>query len=587
MIHKFSLVSLSILALANIIVLVITWGQLAYFGLQDYRSPIRGVNLSSQETMPAHTSKLVIVLISGLGYESAEEIELPTLEQLKQAGASRQIESKHPTYSQTAWGTIVTGATAEINDAPPIDKPVSTLHAIQTDTIFNRASATGLRTALLGSRIWHGLIPPAQVDYPFFIDGLDAEADETIIEAALPIIEHDDIELILVQFSQLESAALSDGLTSEAYLEAARRIDTYLAQISQAMDLSSSVLMIISDHGHLENGGYGGTEPEISYQPLVMVGQNIVPGEYSDARQLDIAPTVTTLLGLAPPTAAQGRILFELLRFSNEDRALAQLRLAQQRVELVETYVSIVNETYTPVSTVLINDLERAEAIFAEQNINGTYELASLVQKQADTEIELARNNRLGQEQLMRLIGIIMLVIVWTTLMWRFRGPYTSIIIIAAIITVALYHGLYQLQGYSYSISSFPNLAELPLGIARRTTVSMLIGGGILMILLLLSDEGDWITLLGIGYGFGLLVTFIFALPLFWAFWQNGTAPVWFLPEALPAFWQVSGTFEVMVVAIIGFLLPWPIMSLNVFVSLVRRRLYETGSKTTIPGLRF
>jgi hypothetical protein len=103
----------------------------------------------------------------------------------------------------------------------------------------------------------------------------------------------------------------------------------------------------------------------------------------------------------------------------------------------------------------------------------------------------------------------------------------------------------------------------------------------------MLTKEDNWLTLLGTGYGYGMLVTFIFSLPLFWAFWQNGFVITWHLPEVVPAFWQITVLFEVLAAAILALLLPWPIMMLNLFVSLIRHYLSDARSQKSdaLPGL--
>jgi hypothetical protein len=151
-----------------------------------------------------------------------------------------------------------------------------------------------------------------------------------------------------------------------------------------------------------------------------------------------------------------------------------------------------------------------------------------------------------------------------------------------------LYHSLFQLQGYSYSLSSLNDLSSLPFSVARRTAISLLVGGGLTLVFLLMTKEGDWLTLLGTGYGFVVLVTFSFALPLFWVYWQNGLVLSWQVPHVTPTFWQITSLFEVMSSAILGLLLPWPIMALCLFVHLVRQRLMTTRTRTgpdILPGL--
>lgn len=587
--RRFIPILLAILVLSNAIIAVALWGTEAYFAIQYFRSPIRALELPPQAPLPGQTSRLVIVLVSGLGQANAETLTLPTLAQLQQSGVSMVVNSAPPTYAQTSWATIVTGANAEINDGPPFDKPLPELHPLETDTIFQRAQEANLQTALFASAEWQRMIPPDQLDYAQFATDISPEADNALIEAALPVLEAEQFDLVLIQLNQLRWAVETQGgPASEGYQEAAQRIDAHLNKISQFMNLGPNILVILSDHGYLANGGHGGDEPEITQQPLVMLGGNLLPGEYSTVRQVDIAPTMAVLLGLAPPTAAQGRILFEILRLNDRDRAASQLTLARQRIFLSQAYISVMHGRNIPIPASLAEDLARAEMIFANNNINGTFELASLIRDQAEAEMNRTRYDFINQAQGWRLVIMGSLVLLWAITMWQFRGPYMTVIIFAAVSTVALYHGLYQLQGHSYSLSSIQNFAELPLEITRRATVSMFIGGGILLIVLLFSDEGEWLTLLGVGYGFGVLVTFLFALPVFWAFWQNGLAPRWFLPEPLPAFWQITGIFEVAVAATLGLLLPWPIMSLNVFVSLVRYRLYEADKAKagTLPGLR-
>jgi hypothetical protein len=78
------------------------------------------------------------------------------------------------------------------------------------------------------------------------------------------------------------------------------------------------------------------------------------------------------------------------------------------------------------------------------------------------------------------------------------------------------------------------------------------------------------------------------AVPLFWAFWQNGLIISWRLPAIVPAFWQITGLLEVMTAAILSLILPWPIMALSLFVIWVRRRLDESRARAksdALPGL--
>ncbi len=587
---KYISVGLSLLALTGIIIGAALWGQAFYTSVQNYRSPLREVSLASQPPVaPGKARKVVVVLIGGLGYDTSLALNLPVLAQLKRAGADIAVQSTPPTYSQAAWATLITGAPPETNDAPPVDLPLENLHLLEVDTLFARAHSASLQTALFGAAEWRRLIPRNQLDYTFFADQPGPEADAALVEAALPIITAAEVELTLIHFTQVDMAGQNlGGAESGAYYQAARQVDAYLGQISQALDLSHAVLVVLSDHGHVADGGHGGDEVEIIWQPLVIVGKDIIPGSYSDIHQTDIAPTLSTLLGLAAPTASQGRILFELLRLNEQDQAVAQLSLTRQRLTLAEAYLTKIAGHPTPLPKTIPADLARAQAAFATNNISGAFQLALLTQQEADKYMLAARNSQILAAQWPRLVSALFVLMIWLTLMWRRRGVQAGSIILAAIFTVALYHVLYQLQGHTYSLSGLRNFSEWPLDIARRTAVSFLAGGGLLLIFLMMVREEYWLTLLGAGYGFGILVTFIFALPLFWAFWQNGWTVETYLPAVVPAFWQITSLLEVMIAAILGLLLPWPIMTLNLFVNFVRRRLDENRARAKsdiLPGL--
>jgi hypothetical protein len=310
---KYYSVILSIFILLSVIVGALMWVQSFHRTVTNYRFVVQPLKPPAQPAILPQTAKVVIVLVSGLGYETSQLLSLPVLEQLAQTGASTLIQSIPPTYSQTAWLTLVTGAPSDVNGGPPIDQPLESLLPTSVDTIFTRAREAQLKTALLGREEWRHLIPEKQLEEAFFVDTPGPEADQAILQAALPLLKNDEIDLVLVQFTALDFAAKRQGgISSNSYQAAAATVDSYLGQMSRSIDLNNTVLMILSDHGYISPGGHGGDEVEVTQQPLVVIGKGIIPGSYTDVRQIDIAPTVTALLGIAPPTSAYGRILFEM-----------------------------------------------------------------------------------------------------------------------------------------------------------------------------------------------------------------------------------------------------------------------------------
>lgn len=551
-------------------VALLLWGGLSYRNLLNYRSPIRAMPLPIQEDLPSQTGKVVLVIVSGLRVTDVDDFDLPNLSRLQQAGASIIVESQAPTYEQTAWATIVTGAWPEINDAPAVDLAAENVWPLEIDTVFARAHEAGLQTALLGSLAWRNLILADHLDYRLVVE----DNDTALMEAALPLVSDDNTELVLIHLNRLKSVVEREGGTdSDIYQEAAAQLDENVGQIMQALDLSHGVLMVTADHGFTASGGYGGDELEIKQQPLFIIGQGVEVGEYTGARQVDIAPTIAALLGTALPVTSQGAVLFELLQLNRADRAVIQLQQAGQRVELLEAYLSLFHGQYLSAPDPIITDLARARTVFNQGNLSGTFELAALIQQQVDEEMLLTRNNFAAQAKQRRLIFVLIVGLLFCWLLWQLRRSQISLIITAALVTILLYHGLYRLQGYSYSLSAIQDFADLPWDVLRRIIVSTLVGSGLLILMLTTLDEDDGIVLLGIGYRFCILTIGLFAVPALWAFWQNGLGPVFILPDSQPAFWQVMSTLELVTLAALSLVIPWPVMTVSLFVTRMRYRL--------------
>jgi hypothetical protein len=584
--QKYVSVLLSIILLGVIAVGTNIWLTALNRSVINYQSPLAEAPSVPQEVQLTQATGVILIIVSGLGSVDFDSLNLPGMTQLAQIGAQSNIQSTPPTYAQTSRVSIITGAPPETNGAPPVDLPLSSLKLLAVDTILARASQAGLHTLLLGATDWRYLLPRNHISGTFLVD-VGPDSDRLVAENALLALGEDQFDLLVVHFAYPEYAATYFG--TDAYRQALQEVDTAIARIYQSSNLADNTLIIVGDHGHTSYGGYGGAEPEVTNQPLIMLGQLVVPGGYSDVRHTDIAPTVSALLGVTPPAASQGRALFEMLRLDTIAQSLAQIELARQRIALANYTDYIRVGEPVPLGDTVATDLAKAETALEQKNYQGAFALAQLAQQEADQRLAIARYKARTSWRWVRLVIAAFILFTWIAIMWRRRGPYAVVIIIAVATTVGLYHILYQLRGYQYSISSISDFNSLLYTIAQIITVSLLAGGGLVLVVLMLTGENRFASLLGVGYGFSVLVTFVFALPLFWVFWQNGLILHDFLPDMTTAFWHITALYQTMLVAIIGLFLPWPIMLLISFVNFVRRILNNKPTQSepdAIPGLR-
>jgi|GEM_PF-1518228 hypothetical protein len=306
---------------------------------EDYRSPLAEsppTSLSGQaprvyEPIGAPPGRLVWILVDALSYDTAMDAALmPELARLRGRGAWAMAMADAPTYSQTTWGVLLTGAGPGIADAPLMNVDPEDLRPMSQENIFGMAKASGLVTGIAGFHWFATMVPEAHVDFGAYTEGEDDEADQSILEPALAWIEGEAADFILIHLDQVDWAGHHSGAGSREWDDAAARADAIIARVASALDLSSDTLVVCSDHGQIRAGGHGGPDPECRRTPLLIVGARVTPGQYGDVRQVDFAPTIAALLGMGAPASAEGRPLLEMLNLPAEDRAsLSALKAIQ------------------------------------------------------------------------------------------------------------------------------------------------------------------------------------------------------------------------------------------------------------------
>jgi type I phosphodiesterase/nucleotide pyrophosphatase len=327
---------------------------------------------------PRLARRVFVVVIDGLRLDRS--YELPFLDDLRRRGVDSEATSHYPTWSRPNYVSILTGV-------PPHASGVRTNHhatPVLLDSLMDRARAAGLRVAtatdydvlprLFLRRQGHGPPPapaagasPAAGAPPATDPGGDAASDLDSLEqpGALPGIRAPDADLaspfddaryapwpggfseagsalaaghadlVILLVGAVDAAGHAHGGDSAQYRDAAVIADRAVARVLAHVDLSRDAVIITADHGHTGRGGHGGVEPEVLAVPLIAAGAGIRPGAtVLDARLIDLAPTVSALLGLPAPGHGLGRTLTELLTL---DAAARTRRIASDQLRLAAT----------------------------------------------------------------------------------------------------------------------------------------------------------------------------------------------------------------------------------------------------------
>jgi hypothetical protein len=223
------------------------------------------------------------------------------------------IDEATPTWSGPCWATIATGCGVEGHGITDNDL---TGHRLADHPDFlTRATRAGLPTLLAVSG-W----PPlalAEDGGPLFAEAARREfvavaevsleawdaADEAVTALTASILAGDAPRLSFVYLGAVDITGHAVG-AGAAYREAARAADQRVGRLLSAIRSRRGfadegwTVVVVTDHGHLDEGGHGGREPEVATAWAAAAGPGIRPGGQAlITSQTQVAPLVLATLG--------------------------------------------------------------------------------------------------------------------------------------------------------------------------------------------------------------------------------------------------------------------------------------------------
>ena len=262
---------------------------------------------------------------------------------LAKCGASGSLRVALPSLSNPARAALVTGAWPEVSgvtnnssfEAPPIQ------------SLFSLARQEGIETAVVGTRFWpRAFGEQIDVFHAFARQPKSTEAEDLIAwqsGACDDVLDHlgaSEAGLRVVGLLAGDEAGHEFGGESEGYRAVTAAVDQCVGRLADRLG-HDATLVAVADHGHVDrwgHGGHGGEEPEVLYAPFVMAGQGVRRGDPLEAELVDIAPTVSMLLGLPIPANNQGRVLWGALDVQT-DTAVRLRRLEDAQREALAAHM--------------------------------------------------------------------------------------------------------------------------------------------------------------------------------------------------------------------------------------------------------
>lgn len=263
-----------------------------------------------------------VVMITSDGF-SAEAIvknpgKFPNLERMMKEGSyTMEARSVLPSSSAINWATVLMGAGSEMHgftdwgSQKPEVKPSYTNKYGFFPGIFGevRQQMPEAVTGVVYS--WGGIgyvYEQEAVDFNKATDNNDDEATQIFCD----FLKEKQPTLSFIHLAEPDGAGHSFGWMSPKYIEACEKIDSLVGVIydcvQQNMDMKSTAVIFLSDHGGIGTG-HGGKTMEEMEAPYIIVGKGIPAGHKIEriVMRYDNAPTVADLLKIKAPEQWYGK----------------------------------------------------------------------------------------------------------------------------------------------------------------------------------------------------------------------------------------------------------------------------------------
>jgi 2,3-bisphosphoglycerate-independent phosphoglycerate mutase len=252
---------------------------------------------------PAPTGPLrpvVVLLVDGLDERTARS--LPALSRLCRAGLSLRVDVGFPSVSLAVQHVLWTGAWQQRSGVlfPYAGLPRPVYESLPMLVARRSASAVAIAEAhreIVSSFPFTQIVAPPRGAEPLTPLTLQQE----VLAAALG-----RAPLVFVHLLGVDEAGHRHGSISPQLRAAASRADELIDALWRTRR-ADRTLVVLSDHGHLPEGGHGDIEEMVRWAPACVVGPGVAAGGHAVVTMPDVNRLLAAQLGLPPPAASEGR----------------------------------------------------------------------------------------------------------------------------------------------------------------------------------------------------------------------------------------------------------------------------------------
>jgi hypothetical protein len=301
----------SVAGIAATGILAAMFGYLARHRFAAARLPAYPPPAKRTEPGEAIAKRVYVIVVDGANRERMRQAQTPVIDRLTREGTEYlDVEPAYPARTVVCFSSMFTGATPgehgmRSNFAPRL--------GVRRESVFDVLSRHGRRGRMVG--IAH-LLDPFGEDVVSAVTSVQPteRIDHSLCAEARRVVEEEDPDLLVLQLLAADQLGHVRGVRNPEYLdqlgETDDRIGEFLAFLEAGGKLDQATVILMADHGQGRGiGGHGHLDWGERPVPFVVWGEGALPGTISREPRsvLELAPTISRLLGVEAPAAARGR----------------------------------------------------------------------------------------------------------------------------------------------------------------------------------------------------------------------------------------------------------------------------------------
>ena len=261
--------------------------------------------------------RVIVVVIDGCRLDRFHEADKPYLERMMQGGTVYEsVETVYPARTVVCFSSMFTGAAPE---AHGITSNLVLKLGLKVESVFDALRRAGKKGRLVG--IAH-LIDAFGDDVASVTSvAHNDKIDGNLIAAAERELEEHDPDLLVLQLLAVDQNGHVRGTYYPEYVERIeitdRLIEGFMRRCEDRGFLDDDTAVILmADHGQGRGiGAHGHLSEGERFVPFAMWGSGVAEGGTVEepASIMDLAPTISYLLGIESPKGSTGRVLMDAL----------------------------------------------------------------------------------------------------------------------------------------------------------------------------------------------------------------------------------------------------------------------------------